>query len=95
MTDREQTDPVRWLIPRMHSIVQHFTRHREQDAWGQLISCRITMIDHFKKKVWNFYTKTPYYKKLSYRRGIARCVVSIEILPIGTQQCSNYLYDKS
>jgi len=30
------------------------------------------------------------YKKLSYRRGTARCVVSIEILPIATQQCRNY-----
>jgi len=30
-------------------------------------------------------------KKLSYRRGTARCVVSIEILPIATQQCRNYL----
>ena len=35
------------------------------------------------------------YKKLSYRRGTARCVVSLEILPIATQQCRNYLYDKS
>ena len=26
------------------------------------------------------------YKKLSYRRGTARCVVSVEILPIATQQ---------
>jgi len=34
-------------------------------------------------------------KKLSYRRGTARCVVSIKILPIATQQCRNYLYDKS
>jgi len=34
-------------------------------------------------------------KKLSYRRGTARCVVSIEILPIVMQQCRNYLYDKS
>jgi len=34
------------------------------------------------------------HKKLSYRRGTARCVVSIEILPIATQQCRNYLYDK-
>ena len=24
-----------------------------------------------------------------------RCVVSIEILPVATQQCRNYLYDKS
>ena len=38
---------------------------------------------------------TNYYKKLSYRRGTARCVVSIEILPFATQQCRNYLYDKS
>jgi len=36
-----------------------------------------------------------HYKKLSYRRGTARCVVSIEILPIATQQCRNYLYDKT
>ena len=34
-------------------------------------------------------------KKLSYRRGTARCVVSAEILPTATQQCRNYLYDKS
>jgi len=36
-----------------------------------------------------------YYKKLSYRRGTARCVVSVEILPIATQECRNYLYCKS
>ena len=35
------------------------------------------------------------HKKLSYCRGTARCVVSIKILPIATQQCRNYLYDKS
>jgi len=34
-------------------------------------------------------------KKLSYRRGAARCFVSVEILPIATQQYRNYLYDKS
>ena len=34
-------------------------------------------------------------KKLSYRRGTARCVVSVEVLPIATQQSRNYLYDKS
>ena len=32
-------------------------------------------------------------KKLSYRRGTARCVVSVKILPIATQQCRDY--DKS
>jgi len=34
-------------------------------------------------------------KKLSYRRGTARCFESVEILPIATQQCRNYLYNKS
>ena len=38
---------------------------------------------------------TRQHKKLSYRRGTARCVVSVEILSIATQQCRNYLYDKS
>ena len=35
------------------------------------------------------------YKKFSYRRGTARCVVSVEILPTATQPCRNYLYDTS
>ena len=43
----------------------------------------------------NWYMTRKSYKKLSYRRWTARCVVSIEILPIATQQCRNYLYDKS
>ena len=28
-------------------------------------------------------------KKLSYRRGTARCVVSVEVLPIAMQECRN------
>ena len=35
------------------------------------------------------------HKKLSYRRVTARCVLSVVILQITTQQCRNYLYDKS
>ena len=31
-------------------------------------------------------------KKLSYRRVTARCVLSVVILRIATQQCRNYLY---
>ena len=34
-------------------------------------------------------------RSIIYHRGTARCVVSVEILPIGTQQCRNYLYGKS
>ena len=41
------------------------------------------------------YRQTLAYKKLSYRRVTARCVLSVVILPIATQQCRNYLYDKS
>jgi len=33
-------------------------------------------------------SRVPINKKLSYRRGTERCVVSVEILPIATQQCS-------
>ena len=36
-----------------------------------------------------------YQQEASYRRGTAGCIVSVEILPIATQQCRNYLYDKS
>ena len=35
------------------------------------------------------------YKKLSYRGVTARCVLSVVILPITTQQYRNYKYDKS
>jgi len=34
-------------------------------------------------------------KKLSYRRGTARCVVSVEILPVATQQCSTTSSEQS
>jgi len=37
---------------------------------------------------WNALIDSLLYKKLSYRRGTARRVVSVEILPIATQQYS-------
>jgi len=40
-------------------------------------------------------TERKLYKKLSYRRVTARCVLSVVILPITMQQCRNYLYNKS
>ena len=54
-------------------------KYKPAFAW-RLFSCKYTV------KI---------YKKLSYRRGTARCVVSVEILPTAIQQCRNYLYDKS
>jgi len=43
----------------------------------------------------NFLMQSLSNKKLSYRRVTARCVLSVVILPIATQQGRNYLYDKS
>jgi len=46
--------------------------------------------------VWNYQTADcRFNKKLNYRRVTARCVLSVVILPIATQQCRNYLYDNS
>jgi len=41
--------------------------------------------------------QSPFYynKKLSYRRETARCVVSVEILLIATQQCRKYACNTS
>jgi len=36
-----------------------------------------------------------WYKMLGYGQVTARCVLSVVILPITTQQCRTYLYDKS
>jgi len=61
--------------------------------------CNLARVDSRRQKrsarsIDNVSTPTP-DKKLSYRRGTARCVLSVEILPTATQQCRNYLYYKS
>ena len=59
-------------------------------VYKQLLS--VSYVPHIWKKA----VVTPVHnKKLSYRRVTARCVLSVVILPITTQQCRNYLYDKS
>jgi len=65
---------------------------RMQSSWVMLFSANEISI--FYCLMW-FCAILLHYKKLSYRRGTARCVVSVEILPIATRQCRNYLYDKS
>ena len=52
---------------------------------------------HFKKELQDRISQyvPEQNKKLGYRRVTARCVVSVEILPITTQHCKNYLYHKS
>jgi len=96
--------PVRDANRRKFSVVTHMWRSYVGRVWGGgLISMvgRVALPSPFvlapdsggsptKMESSNIVID----KKLSYRRGTARCVVSIEILPIATQQCRNYLYDK-
>ena len=66
---------------------------------GKLVLAIVNLYTKFevfiytRRKIWKAAKTVD--KKLSYRRGTARCVESIEILPVATQQCRNYLYDKS
>ena len=63
---------------------------------SQVIGCEDRLRNDLYCVKWGvkLYSNQP-YKKLTYRRGTARCVVSVEILPIAMQHCRNYLYDKS
>jgi len=56
----------------------------------------LTHYQSFKSWCSNSHSLQIYHnKKLSYRQVTAWCVLSVAILPITTQQCRNYLYDKS
>jgi len=50
--------------------------------------CEITNVKRYNER--RSGTLRRQYKKLSYHRGTAHCVLSVEILPIATQQCRNY-----
>ena len=58
-------------------------------------SCRSTNSVKALQAQQSYGTGDNNHKKLSYRRVTARCVLSVVILPVATQQCRNYLYDKS
>ena len=76
----------------------HLSTERTPLAWIIQIGTRCRCFNLRTFSDWFTIWKPPSWindKKLSYRRGTARCVVSVEILPIATQQCENYLYDKS
>ena len=59
------------------------------------LNCHLTVITATITLNSNPHSNPKPNKKLSYRRGTARCVVSVEILPTATQQCRNYLYDNN
>jgi len=77
--------PLTILPPPKKSFwgLQNHLRKNIEFLWVYAYAGKIIHVHYFNNK------------KLSYRRGTARCVVSVEILPISTQQCRNYLYDKS
>ena len=80
-------------------------RHSLQQWWWNVAELQeklhFPIIGWFVRVLWHFQHNLGYNvpyknnKKLSYRRVTARCVLSVVILPIATQQCRNYLYDKS
>jgi len=82
---------VGWLGSRVISVLDSGAEGPEFKS--QPRRCPVTVLDKLFTPIVPLFTKQ--HKNLSYRRGTARCVVSIEILPIATQQCRNYLYDKS
>jgi len=71
----------------VHRVVELLQRYSGSDPEKHALKD----ISYLERKCF----KTRTNKKLSYRRVTARCVLSVEILPIATQQCRNYLYDKS
>jgi len=79
------------------------SRGQKKDIWNENFALSISD-DHIKCCVVYFCNVSSLRyavsnlnenKKLSYRRVTARRVLSVVILPITTQQCRNYLYDKS
>jgi len=83
--------PVYWCCQQKSStvVLVHYTYDgRARRGWMH----KVYYIGHCNEKNCVHWINN---KKLSYRRGTARCVVSVEILPVATQQCRNYLYDKS
>ena len=71
---------------------------REEKKRARKLEKKLEETTDEKKRFYIFYSShisTFFNKKLSYHRGTARGVVSVDILPIATQQRRNYLYDKS
>jgi len=95
---QHQRVPAGWGLWQLRGTLWQLQRYRRRRPnntghhhGGQhLWTCRLCK----KLHVSCFVFTTLVNKKLSYRRVTARCVVSVEILPITTQQCRNYLYDK-
>jgi len=74
----------------------HQRSARNRPAYFTIFHISATTPHLFNGLLYNLGKLVPeMYKKLSYRRGTARWVVSVKILPIATQQCRNYLYGKS
>ena len=87
-----------YLFCAIISLCVHFSvlclKVIQRFAFLQLVICVDLIFLYWSQLVYLHVSRTV-DKKLSYRRGTARCVVSVEILSVATQQCRNYLYNKS
>jgi len=96
LSDRQIDEAVGIMFSGCSSVcacvrVRGLCRRHSPPGWPSTSSCCYTVVTLFDLTQ----HPTRVNKKLSYRRVTARCVVSVEILPNSTQQCRNYLYDKS
>ena len=110
-TDRQTlyhyTDPAVHTVQAVPITQQFPVKHLQPTDWLKVVGLSISntrkiissSIAKCRKKLSNKANLVSgiirYNKKLSYRRVTARCGLSVVILPIATQQCRNYLYDKS
>jgi len=87
--ERRSTTVPRHQLPISRCYYWHHIQHMQLLHWE---TARDISLVHITVLQWcfNALLLLILYKKLSYRRGTARCVASVEILPIATQQCRNY-----
>ena len=96
IADQYWLPSVRSASSRFHSAIIKTPPIRFSQAGGQSPfggSSPTTLNSRWRQRL--AATEDAVNKKLSYRRGTARCVVPVEILPTVAQQCRNYWYDKS
>ena len=94
---QESTSQTAFQKAQAFRITMCSTDHRTS------VTCIVMQRKNWKLTGWpillrlsrKYFAVSPYNKKLRYRRVTTRCILSVVILPIATQQCRNYLYDKS
>ena len=75
----------------LHAFCHALVNGNQSVRWRSLWFIRLSIIDRTHVTDFPFFSVTSNNKKLSYRRVTARCVLSVVILPITTQQCMQKL----